>query len=140
MTRSTARAYPNSDGGKSENPSLFSLRQLVESSAWPALYRALLMAMLEKNRFGTELFRSQRKLSRELGVSYSTVRRMVDRLERGHKFGRKHVTRCEGVLSQLYEANKRPGGRLRRTATYQLHPHRLKPRPSSGSALIRSCA
>jgi len=84
--------------------------------------------MLDKNRFGTELYRSQRKLSREFGVSYSTVRRMIDRLERGHQFGRKNIVRCEGVLSLAIEPNKRPGGKLRRTATYELHPHRLAAR------------
>jgi hypothetical protein len=125
---STARASHNSDAAKSEKTPVFSLRELVESSTWPALYRALLLAMLDKNRFGTELFRSQRKLSREFCVSYSTIRRMIDRLERGHRFGRTQVNHCEGVLTLLYEPNKRPGGKLRRTPTYQLHPQRFQPR------------
>lgn len=131
MAASTARAYRNPEGGKSENPSLFSLRQAVESSTWPALYRAFLLAMLEKNRFGTELYPSQRRLARELGVSYSTARRIVDRLQDGHRFGRKNVNRCEGVLTLLIEPNMRPGGKLRRTATYQLHPQRLRSAPTN---------
>jgi hypothetical protein len=84
--------------------------------------------MLDKNRFGTELYRSQRKLSREFGVSYSTIRRMIDRLERGHQFGRTNIVRCEAVLSLAIPPNMRPGGKLRRTATYELHAHRLAAR------------
>jgi hypothetical protein len=124
MAASTARAYPNSDRASSH----FSLPTLVESSSWPPVYRLLLLKMLEKNKFGTELFRSTRNLSIELGVHYSTVKRMLDRLERGHEFGKKNIVRCEGVLTLLYDANSRPGGKLRRQRTYQLCHTKLSPR------------
>jgi hypothetical protein len=124
MSESTARAYPNSAREKSQ----FSLTQLVSASSWPAHYQVLLLRMLEKNQFGTELFRSTKTLARATGWHYTTVKRMIDRLERGHRFGRKNVVECEGVLSLLYEANSRLGGRLRRQRTYQLVPTKLRAR------------
>jgi hypothetical protein len=130
MAASTARAYPNPARGKSENPSLFSVRQLVESSTWPAEYRALLLVMLENNQFGTELWYSQLNLSRDLGKSYSTVRRMMRRLREGHRFGKKNVVHCEGVLEKTIDPNMRPNGKLRRSTTYRLHRQKLKLRPT----------
>jgi hypothetical protein len=127
MAASTARAYRDSDRAKSSN---FALPSLVESSNWPPAYRLLLLEMLEKNRFGTELFRSTRNLSIALGLHYRTVQRMLDRLEHGHKFGRKHVRRCEGVLELVLEANSRPNGKLRRQRTYRLRAVNLHPRPT----------
>jgi hypothetical protein len=130
MAAPTATAYPNSERAKSGNTVRFSVPDLVQLSTWPAEYRDLLLYMLKFNPFGTELFASQRKAARALGKSYSTVRRMVDRLERGHRFGRKNVVHCEGVLTQTIEPNKRPGGKLRRTATYKLDPYRLRAAPT----------
>lgn len=124
MGTSTARAYPNSARASSH----FSLPILVESSTWPPAYRVLLLEMLQKNKFGTELFRSTKNLSIALGLHYRTIQRMIDRLESGHRFGKKRIVDCEPVLSLVYEANKRPGGKLRRQATYQLHPERLRRR------------
>ena len=124
MAASTARAYPNPAPASSH----FSLRTLVETSSWPPTYRLLLLAMLDKNKFGTELFRSTKNLAIALGVSYSTVQRMLDRLENGAQFGKKNRVECEPVLSLLYEANSRPGGKLRRQRTYQLCHTRLHPR------------
>lgn len=130
MAASTARAYRNPEGGKSENPSLFSLRQLVESSTWPAEYRDLLLTLLEKNRFGTELWYSQQNLAHDLGKSYSTVRRMIRRLRDGHRFRNRHVGECEGVLEKTIDPNMRPNGVLRRSTTYRLHRQKLKLRPT----------
>lgn len=134
MAASTARAYPNSERASSH----FSLPTLVESSSWPPVYRLLLLKMLEKNRFGTELFRSTKNLSIALGVSYTTVKRMLDRLENGHEFGKKNRVRCEGVLTLVYEANSRPGGKLRRQRTYQLRQSNLRPRPTEQDIENRS--
>jgi hypothetical protein len=138
MAASTARAYPNTARAKSENPSLFSVRQLVESSTWPAEYRALLLAMLEKNQFGTELWYSQLNLSRDLGKSYSTVRRMMRRLREGHHFGKKNIVHCEGVLEKTIDPNMRPNGELRRSTTYRLHGQKLKLRPTPNDIKNRS--
>jgi hypothetical protein len=113
---STARAYRSSGAGNSP----FSLPDLVRASTWPPTYRELLLAMLKKNRFGTELWRSTRNLAIDLGVSYSTVKRMIDRLEKGHSFGKKRIVRCEPVLEIVLEANSRPNGTLRRQRTYRI--------------------
>jgi hypothetical protein len=138
MAASTARAYRNSERAKSENPSLFSVRQLVESSTWPAEYRALLLAMLEKNQFGTELWYSQLNLSRDLGKSYSTVRRMMRRLREGHHFGKKNIVHCPAVLEKTIDANMRPNGELRRSTTYRLHRQNLNLRPTPKEIRERS--
>ena len=138
MATSTARAYSNSASRKSENPSLFSVRQLVESSTWPAEYRALLLAMLQKNQFGTELWYSQLNLSRDLGKSYSTVRRMMRRLREGHHFGKKNVVHCPAVLEKTIDPNMRPNGELRRSTTYRLHRQNLNQRPTPEEIRERS--
>ena len=127
MAASTARAYRDSDQGKSSN---FSLPASVQASSWPPAYRLLLLEMLQKNRFGTELYRSTRNLSISIGVSYSTVKRMLDRLENGHTFGKKNLVRCDGVLELVFDANSRPNGKLRRQRTYRLRPHNLRARPT----------
>jgi hypothetical protein len=110
----------------------------VEASTWPAEYRVLLLAMLEKNQFGTELWLSQRKLSHILGRSYSTVRRMMGRLRDGHRFGKKNIVHCEGVLEKTIDPNLRPHGKLRRSTTYRLHRHKLQLRPTEEQLESRS--
>jgi|GEM_PF-3627495 len=119
---STAREYRNSGPRESEN-SRFTLPTLVEASNWPAAYQALLLAMLEKNKFGTECFRSTSKLARQLRCSYSTAKRMIDRLENGWRDK-------QGVLTLVYEANARPGGKLRRARTYRIEPQKFQRWPT----------
>ena len=125
---STARAYPNTARGNSA----FSLPDLVAASNWPPTYRDVLLTLLSRNQFGTELWLSTKNIAIEVGVSYSTVKRMLDRLEKGHTFGggNRKLVRCDGVLELTLEANSRPHGELRRSRTYRLRSNGLKPRPT----------
>lgn len=135
MSDSSRKAYPDFGGLASRKTGraasvYFSVPSLVESSNWPANYRLLLLEMLKENKFGTELWLAQGKIAARLGWHYTTVQRMIDRLQRGHQFGRKRTVQCEAALELLHEANIRVGGKLRRSRTYVLRSSSLRARPT----------
>jgi hypothetical protein len=110
----TASAYRNSEELKSGNfaPSQPSpLVRRIDSSRLPGRLSRTLRCLVVVSRQGPDFWASTFAVRIESGVSYRTVQRHIDELERMK------------VLQKKHEANSFvPGFGMRRTCTYALHP------------------
>ena len=122
MLASTASQYINSDSSASGKWP----RDLVpwfQSSDLPDHLRTTVLAMLERDRHGTQLWMCMTRLAVELGVCRRTAQRRVQRL-----------TELK-VLEKTIEANQYPfpdtrPDYFRPSATYKAHPEAVAERPS----------
>lgn len=90
--------------------SIFTLIEEVHASSLPPRLRNTLAAILDFNKFGTELYPATLKISIQAGISYRTAQRHVDKLVEMK------------VLKLEHEANVYLRGRgFRRSATYTLN-------------------
>lgn len=111
---SAARAYRNPDELKSANfapPQLSPLERRIESSQLPGRKAHTLRCFVRVSKQGPDFFASTFAVSYEARVSYRTVQRHLDWLERERVIEKKHPA------NHFYV----PGHGIRRTATYVLH-------------------
>lgn len=153
---STARSYRSSGANQSGNP--HSLIAAVRASTWPLRVREMVVALMHKNRFGTELYLGYEgarvvfgrvSYTRLLPVGSAGTRRLAPNRAIQVTFGAcericRSTTRkiireaiAAGALAELCPANtcrfchqkvEHSKCDLRRPATYRLRTENLKPR------------
>lgn len=120
MAASTASHYPNSERSASQKWPR-DLAPFFRASDLPDHLRETVIVMLQRDRYGTQLWMSKVRLAIELGICRRTAQRRVRRLIELK------------VLKEISPANsyfRNDPEKFRSSATYEANPEAVKPRPT----------
>jgi hypothetical protein len=109
----TATAYRNLPESESGKLSPLALERIEASNLKPGVARTLRYLVI-RSQYGPDLWAPTFKVSVDAGFHYRTVQRHIDKLERLK------------VLKLKHSANTHVNGKIRRSATYVLHPESAK--------------